>query len=104
VIFDALGTRVVVVGADKKIHYRQVQVGRDMNTEEEISQGITANDTLVASPSDDLYEGEEVSPAFAPAAAQSPAGQQPGSQPGANEMGPRHPPRNPAGGNPTMPQ
>lgn len=59
-VIDQAGTHVVVVEADKKISFKAVKLGRDFGKEVEIVDGIAAEDTLVASPSDLLVEGETV--------------------------------------------
>ena len=54
------GTHVVVVDAEKRVSFRPVTLGRDFGREIEILDGISADDVLVASPSDLLVEGEKV--------------------------------------------
>jgi len=50
-----------VVDAEHHVAFRPVKLGRDFGRELEILEGISASDTLVASPSDLLVEGETVS-------------------------------------------
>jgi len=57
---DAKGPRVDVVGADSKLKFVPVTIGRDLGTEVEISSGLTGNEKLVTNPTDDLKEGEPV--------------------------------------------
>jgi RND family efflux transporter MFP subunit len=57
---DQTGMHVVTVNAEGKVHFVPVVVGRDMGTQIEILSGIRDADALVASPSDLLYEGEQV--------------------------------------------
>ena len=52
--------RVAVVDKDKHISYRTVKLGRDLGRDVEILDGITADDTLIVSPSDQLVEGDLV--------------------------------------------
>ncbi|MCQ8181645.1 efflux RND transporter periplasmic adaptor subunit [Methylomonas sp. SURF-1] len=59
-VIDQAGTHVVVVGNDKKIGFKPVKLGRDLGKEVEIVDGLSADDLLVASPSDLLIEGETV--------------------------------------------
>jgi RND family efflux transporter MFP subunit len=59
-IVDAKGTRVAVVDADNKIHFKQVVLGRDYGTEAEVVSGVSATDRLVSNPTDDLQEGHAV--------------------------------------------
>lgn len=59
-VIDQAGTHVVVVGADRKLRFKPVTLGRDFGKEVEIVEGIAIDDLLVASPSDLLVEGETV--------------------------------------------
>jgi len=59
-VIDQAGTHVVIVDAENRIGFRSVKLGRDFGREVEILEGMTANDVLVASPSDLLVEGETV--------------------------------------------
>ncbi len=52
--------RVAVVDADNKINFREVKLGRDLGRDVEVLAGITATDTLVVSPPDQLVEKELV--------------------------------------------
>jgi len=52
--------RVALVGQDNRIEFRNVQLGRDLGREVEILGGVSLEDTLVVSPSDQLVEGEIV--------------------------------------------
>ncbi|WP_445369444.1 efflux RND transporter periplasmic adaptor subunit [Methylomonas sp. BW4-1] len=60
-VIDQAGPHVVVVDAEHRVAFRPVKLGRDFGRELEILEGISASDTLVASPSDLLVEGETVS-------------------------------------------
>jgi hypothetical protein len=51
---------VVAVQNEEKIHFASVVIGRDMGTQIEVLSGIQPSDTLVASPSDLLREGQKV--------------------------------------------
>lgn len=57
---DKDGTHIVTVDAQGKIAFRPVTLGHDFGRDVEIIEGISANDVLVASPSDLLVEGELV--------------------------------------------
>jgi len=57
---DAKGTRIGVVDAQQRIHFRDVVIGRDFGPEVEIVSGIQATDKLVENPSDDLKDGGKV--------------------------------------------
>ncbi|MGZ0079434.1 efflux RND transporter periplasmic adaptor subunit [Methylomonas sp. YC3] len=59
-VIDQAGPHVVVVDAEHRVAFRPVKLGRDFGRELEILEGISASDTLVASPSDLLVEGETV--------------------------------------------
>ena len=59
-VIDHSGMHVVTVQKDEKIHFAPVVIGRDMGTQMEVLSGIQASDTLVASPSDLLHEGQQV--------------------------------------------
>lgn len=52
--------RVAVVDKDNHIALRTVKLGRDLGRDVEILDGITAEDVLVVSPSDQLVEGDLV--------------------------------------------
>jgi RND family efflux transporter MFP subunit len=56
-IVDAKGTRVVVVDSDNKIHFRNIVLGRDYGTEQDVVNGLNVTDKLVSNPSDELQEG-----------------------------------------------
>jgi RND family efflux transporter MFP subunit len=53
---------VAVLDDQNRVHYRTVQVGRDYGAEVEVLAGLTAGDTVVAHPGDDLPEGTAVDP------------------------------------------
>lgn len=62
--------RVAVIDSESKIAFKQVKLGRDLGRDVEIIEGISLEDTLVVSPSDQLVEGEQVKTlAWQPAAA-----------------------------------
>ena len=52
--------RVAVVDSGSRIAFQEVRLGRDLGREVEILAGISPQDTLVVSPSDQLVEGEQV--------------------------------------------
>ncbi|HEX8836497.1 MAG TPA: efflux RND transporter periplasmic adaptor subunit [Candidatus Acidoferrum sp.] len=81
-LFRSEGLRAVVVDANRKIHLRQITVGRDYGTSLEVLQGLDKNDWIVLNPADSLEEGQEVrvkemamkaEPAAAPGKPQEPA-------------------------------
>ncbi len=65
-------TQVVLIGKDNKVHFQPITVGRDFGQVIEVTQGLSAGQKVVSSPSDSLTEGETVK--VAPAQPQSKAG------------------------------
>jgi len=59
-LFRAAGPQVAVVGRDKKIQLRPINIGRDYGTTLEILGGVTTQDQIVINPSDSLENGQEV--------------------------------------------
>ena len=59
-IIDNSGMHVVTVQRDHKLHNVPVVIGKDLGTQVEVLSGISASDALVSSPSDLLYEGQDV--------------------------------------------
>jgi RND family efflux transporter MFP subunit len=60
-IVRAEGTLVAVVAANR-IHFQKVEVGRDYGPLTEIRAGLSGDEYVVTSPSDDVREGAEVRP------------------------------------------
>ena len=54
------GPRVLIVGANQKIEYRQVKLGRDFGKTIEIVSGLQGDEQLVVNPTTDLVNGEHV--------------------------------------------
>jgi len=72
--------RVAIVNKDKHLHFTTVKLGRDLGKDVEILDGITSQDTLVVSPSDQLIEDQLVETlAWQPASSEVP------KKPGNNE-------------------
>jgi RND family efflux transporter MFP subunit len=65
-IFDAKGTRVALVQADNKIHFQQVDVGRDLGETVDIQGGLHGHEAIVAQPTVALQEGDVVRPIQSP--------------------------------------
>jgi RND family efflux transporter MFP subunit len=59
-IIQASGPRVAVLGADQKVRFQPIELGRDYGTTVEIVRGIEANDQVVTSPPDGLSESSLV--------------------------------------------
>ncbi|HEV2984487.1 MAG TPA: efflux RND transporter periplasmic adaptor subunit [Vicinamibacterales bacterium] len=66
-IFDAQGTRVVIVGSDNKLHFQPVVFGRDFGTAIDIQAGLRGDETIVKQPTVSLQEGQIVKPVPSPA-------------------------------------
>jgi RND family efflux transporter MFP subunit len=69
-IFDAHGTRVVLVGPDNTLHYQPVVFGRDLGASIDIQAGLHGDESIVKQPTVSLQEGQVVKPI----AAQKPSG------------------------------
>jgi multidrug efflux pump subunit AcrA (membrane-fusion protein) len=61
-IFDAQGTRVVIVGPGNKLHFQPVVVGRDLGESIDIQSGLRGDESVVAQPRVSLQEGQTVTP------------------------------------------
>ena len=70
-LFRSEGPRVAVVGPDKKVQLRAINIGKDYGTSLEILGGVSTGDQVIINPSDSLEEGQEVNVAQAPAENQS---------------------------------
>ena len=57
---NAQGTQVLLVDKNNKVHFQNVNVGRDFGKVIEITSGLKAGQMVIASPSDSLTEGETV--------------------------------------------
>jgi RND family efflux transporter MFP subunit len=58
--------RVAVLDAGHKVHYRQVELGRDFGSEVEVLSGLKADETVLIHAGDDLAEGTAVEPVEMP--------------------------------------
>jgi hypothetical protein len=65
-IIQATGPRVAVLGADHKVRFQSVELGRDYGATVEILRGIEAGDQVITSPPDGLNENSLVRIAPAP--------------------------------------
>ncbi|MGD0044004.1 MAG: efflux RND transporter periplasmic adaptor subunit, partial [Isosphaeraceae bacterium] len=61
-LFDARGTRVVVVDGGNRLSFRTVEVGRDFGAVVDIQAGLDGTESIVKQPAVSLEEGEEVLP------------------------------------------
>jgi RND family efflux transporter MFP subunit len=65
--------RVATVGADHKLRFQVVHLGRDYGATLEVLEGLNEQDRLLLAPSDDLQEGQVVQAISPPAGAKAPA-------------------------------
>jgi RND family efflux transporter MFP subunit len=56
------GTLAAVVGKDKTVQYRKIQVGRDFGTRIEVVSGLAENDQVMVNPTTMIRDGEKVEP------------------------------------------
>jgi membrane fusion protein, multidrug efflux system len=61
-IFDAQGTRVAIVGADNKLRFQDVELGRDFGDKIDVQAGLQGNEAIVKQPLVSLQEGQLVTP------------------------------------------
>jgi multidrug efflux pump subunit AcrA (membrane-fusion protein) len=66
-VFNAQGTRVLLVGPGNKLRFRQVVIGRDLGTAIDVQAGLEGHETIVKLPTVSLQEGQIVNPVAAPA-------------------------------------
>ncbi len=59
-LFRAEGPRLAVVGPDKKVQLRPINIGRDYGATLEVLGGVTVADQVVINPADSLEDGQEV--------------------------------------------
>ncbi|MGB8835053.1 MAG: efflux RND transporter periplasmic adaptor subunit [Candidatus Sulfotelmatobacter sp.] len=72
-LFRAQGAQVAVVGPDKKVELRPINIGRDYGTTLEVLGGLSTTDQIVVNPADSLEQGQQVNIAQ-PAPAQQKGG------------------------------
>lgn len=77
-IFRARGLQVATVDANNRAALKDITLGRDLGNEVEIVSGISAADSIIATPPDSLVTGETVRVV---AAANTPQGQPAGGSP-----------------------
>jgi RND family efflux transporter MFP subunit len=65
VVFDEQGTRLVTVGADGKLHFQPVVLGRDFGDAIDVQAGLHGGETIVKQPAVSLQEGQVVRPIVA---------------------------------------
>lgn len=80
-LFRSQGAQLAVVGPDKKVQLRPINIGRDYGSTLEILGGVSTSDQIIINPSDSLEEGQPVN--IASASPEGPTGQgQPQQQSG----------------------
>jgi RND family efflux transporter MFP subunit len=57
------GMLAAVVGKDKVVHYKKIQVGRDYGTRIEVVSGLEDGDQVMVNPTTMIRDGEKVEPA-----------------------------------------
>jgi RND family efflux transporter MFP subunit len=62
VVFDANGTRIVIVGDGNALHFQPVVLGRDFGDSIDIQAGLQGSETIVKQPTVSLQEGQVVRP------------------------------------------
>jgi RND family efflux transporter MFP subunit len=62
VVINAQGTSVATVGADNRIHFRPLVLGRDFGDAIDIQNGLNGDETIVKQPTVSLQEGQLVAP------------------------------------------
>jgi hypothetical protein len=59
-VFCSAGPQVATVVKHNRIHWQNIQVGRDFGTQLEVLDGVAENTKVVVNPTDDLREGVQV--------------------------------------------
>lgn len=65
-LFRSEGPQLAIIGTDKKVELRRINIGRDFGATLEILAGVTAADQIVINPPDSLEDGQQVNLAAAP--------------------------------------
>lgn len=73
-VFNADGTQVAVV-RDGKAYFQKITVGRDLGTQLEVVDGLSADDVVVSNPGERLVDGVEVQVAGKPGEQGKPQGE-----------------------------
>ena len=60
------GTQVVTIDKNSKLHFQPITLGRDLGKTLEVTQGLSVGQQIVATPSDDLKDGQKVKVTQAP--------------------------------------
>jgi len=84
-LFQDNGLQAAIVGPDNKIKLQKVTPGRDFGKSLEVVAGLTAQDNVISTPQDSIYDGEPVR--IAPAAPQEGGKQEQEAKQGKAEQG-----------------
>src|SRR6202044_680944 len=57
-IFRSGGTMVGIVGAENKVEVKKIEIGKDLGTHLEVTQGLSADDQVILNPSTSLASGQ----------------------------------------------
>ena len=60
------GVQVAVLGAEKRVQLRSIQIGRNYGPDVEVLQGLEQSDDIVLNPPDSLANGDQVTIAGQP--------------------------------------
>ena len=61
-VVRAAATQVAVVGGDRIVHFRRLQLGRDYGDKIEVLSGLEAGQQVIVNPGDTVQEGAKVNP------------------------------------------
>jgi multidrug efflux pump subunit AcrA (membrane-fusion protein) len=59
-LFRSEGLRLAIVGPDKRVELRQIQVGHDFGSDIEIVAGLNGNESVIVNPPDSIVSGQSV--------------------------------------------
>lgn len=88
-VTNAQGNQAVTIGADNKVHFVPITVGRDFGQVIEVTSGLQPGQHIAMSPSDALREGETVHANYVTLPPATGGANQPGARPagGASQAG-----------------
>jgi len=97
-LFRSQGPQLAVVGPDKKVQLRAINIGKDYGTSLEILGGVSVSDLVIINPSDSLEAGQVVHVAAPPAGeSQSPTPENTRQEENAPERQQQNPQNSPKG-------
>src|SRR5215469_7962437 len=59
-LFRSEGLRLAIVGPDKRVELRQIQLGHDFGSDIEIVAGLNGNESIIVNPPDSIVSGQSV--------------------------------------------